>query len=556
MASPTLLPDPRQVELVRLVPSATCITIVVRAHAPSSRCPVCGASSARVHSRYLRQVADLPWLEIAVGLQLQVRRFFCDQPTCPRVIFTERLPGVVAPYARRTLRLNRLVELVGFLLGGSVGSRLLRHLASGLWGTSRDTVLRAVRRACLPPIEPVEVLSVDDFAFRRRVNYGTLLLDLERHRVVDLLPDRSEVTFARWLRAHRTVRVISRDRGGDYAAGGTLGAPHAIQIADRFHLLVNAGEVLERCLTRHQASLREAARSIVPPDAVSRTTKHTPAEERRKLERRAERQRKYEQVMSLCEQGVSAHQIARQLRMGRSTVAKFLRVGAFPEMASHPRPRQIDPYLPYLRERWNAGEHDARTLWKEIRAQGFPAGDVAVRRILSAWRAPAAGPGRPGIPVPAKEELIFYSARKTRWLLCKPLPDLSEREAAYVNALRQLSPAIAEAQRLVTTFHAVLSERQEERLAPFVDECEHSGISELVGFARGLRRDYAAVQAAVRIQWSQAPIEGHINRLKLLKRQMYGRAKFDLLRQRVLFQLASCTQGRMGRLRLVHQKRV
>jgi transposase len=243
--------------------------------------------------------------------------------------------------------------------------------------------------------------------------------------------------------------------------------------------------------------------------------------------------------MELCEQGVSAHQIARRLGVSRGTVAKFLRVGAFPEMASHPRRQQIDPYLPYLRERGNAGEHNARTLWKEIRAQGFPASDVPVRRILSAWRAQAAGPGQPGIPLPAKEELIYYSARKTRWLLCKPVEELTAREADYVTTLLRLSPPIAEALRLVTTFRMVVSERQAERLAPFVGECEQSGISELVGFARGLRRDYAAVQAALRYPWSQGPIEGHIHRLKLLKRQMYGRAKFDLLRQRVLFQLAN-----------------
>jgi transposase len=298
------------------------------------------------------------------------------------------------------------------------------------------------------------------------------------------------------------VHIISRDRGGDYATGATIGAPHATQIADRFHLLVNAGEVLERCLTRHQVSLREAAQRLVPSDALSRTTKHTPAEQRRTRERRGERQRKYEQVMDLCKQGVSAHQIARQLRMGRGTVAKYLRGGAFPEMASRPRPRQIDPYLPYRRERWNAGEHQARTLWKEIRAQGFPASDVPVRRILSAWRAQAAGPGRPGIPLPAKEELLFYSARKTRWLLCKPREDLTPREAAYISALQQLSPPVAVAQRLLETFRAILTQRQAERLDAWMDQCEQSGISELVGFARGLRRDYAAVQAALRHQWT------------------------------------------------------
>jgi transposase len=492
-----------------------------------------------VHSRYARQVADLPWLEIAVRLQLQVRRFFCDQLACPRAIFTERLPGIVAPYARRTLRLARLVALVGFLLGGSAGSRLLRQLVCTKVAPRRDTILRAIRRTDLPFPAVVETLGVDDFAFRRGTTYGTLLLDLERRQVVDLLPERSDVAFARWLREHPQVRIINRDRGGDYAAGARLGAPQALQIADRFHLLLNAGEAMERCLTRHHASLREAARSLVPADALQRTTKRTPAELRRKEERRAARQRHFEQVVTLSAQGVSAHQMARQLGIARATVATFLRAAAFPERATHPRPRTIDPYLPYLRERWDAGEHNARTLWKEIHAQGYPSSDIAVRRILASWRAPAPQPGVPGIPLPAKQEVIYYSTRRTRWLLCKPENDLSEREATYLTILKQRCPPIAEAQRLLANFRSVLSERREEGLAPFVEQCEQSGISELVGFARGLRRDYAAVQAALRYDWSQGPIEGHINRLKLLKRQMYGRAKFDLLRQRVLFQMAS-----------------
>lgn len=535
MAGTTLIPDPTQVELVRLSATAHEITAVVRAHAPSSRCPVCGAPSTHVHSRYVRQVADLPWLEVAVRLHLQVRRFFCDQSACSRTIFTERLPGIVAPYARRTQRLARLVDLVGFLLGGSGGCRLLRQLTSEKEAPSRDTILRMLRRSVLAPPRAVQILSVDDFAFRRGATYGTLLVDLVQHRVVDVLPERSDVAFALWLRAHPGVQLISRDRGGDYAAGAALGAPSAQQIADRFHLLVNAGEVLERCLTRHHASLREAARCLVPPDALERTTKHTPAEHRRKEERRAARQRKYEQVIALTAQGVSAHQIARHLRMGRATVAKFLQVAAFPELASHPRPRKLDPYLPYLRERWNAGEHHARTLWKEIRAQGYPCSDIAVRRMLASWRSPAPHPGVAGSPGPAKEEVIFYSVRKTRWLLWKSVEKLSPREASYIAALQQLCPAVAEAQRLVATFRNIFTTRQVERLDPWLEQCEQSGISELVGFARGVRRDYVAVRAALCYEWSQGPIEGHIHRLKLLKRQMYGRAKFDLLRQRVLF---------------------
>jgi transposase len=429
----------------------------------------------------------------------------------------------------------QLVELVGFLLGGSAGSRLLHQFAPGGLGDSRDTVLRTIRRATFPPPPPLEALSVDDFALRRGVTYATILLDLERRRVVDLLPERSDVAFARWVHQHPEVRLISRDRGGDYATGARLGAPQAEQIADRFHLLMNASEVLDRYLSRHHAHLREAALCSAPADAVPRATKGSRADTRRKQERHAAREQHYQQVVALAQQGVSAHQIARHLRIARATVAKFLRVAAFPDLTLHPRPRRIDPYLPYLRERWNAGEHNVRQLWREIRRQGYPCSDIGVRRIVSKWREPAPQPGVAGTPLPAKHEVLYYSTRTTRWLLWKAEEELSEREGAYVAALKQLCPPIAEAQRLLTTFRTILTQRCPEQLDPWLEQCEQSGISELVGFARGLRRDESAVQAALRYDWSQGPIEGQVNRLKLLKRQMYGRAKFDLLRQRVLF---------------------
>lgn len=365
---------------------------------------------------------------------------------------------------------------------------------------------------------------------------GAVLLDLEQHRVIDLLPDRSQLTFAQWLQQHPEVRIISRDRGGDYAAGARRGAPQAEQIADRFHLLQNAGEVLERCLTRHHAALTQAARALASADATARTTKRTPAEGRHKQERRAARHELYERVVALHQQGVSSVQIAKQLGLARGTVLRYVRAASFPELAPRPRPRQIDPYLPYLRERWNAGEHNARALWREIRQQGYGAGDEQVRRIVNAWRAdPHSHGNQPTVAAgPAKEEVTIYSAHKTRWLLWKPVSELRAGEARYVATLEELCPEIAQAQDLLERFRTLVTERHLDQLDPWLDQCARSGISELVGFAQGLRRDYAAVKAALGYEWSQGPVEGHVNRIKTIKRQMYGRAGFALLRRRVL----------------------
>ena len=284
---------------------------------------------------------------------------------------------------------------------------------------SDQTMVRFLRSAPLPNTPPVTVLGVDDFAFRRGRNYGTILLDLERHRVIDLLPDRSQDTLAAWLHQHPHVQIISRDRGGDYAAGARLGAPQALQGADRFHLLVNAGDALERCLTRHSALLAQAAHACVDAQATARMTKHCPTDLQRQQERRAARRARYEQVQHLHQQGVAAVQIARQLELARGTVLKFLRADTFPEMAARPRPRQIDPYLEDLRERWNAGEHSAQALWREIRMQCYSAGDEQVRRVVNLWRTDPhhLGSQRATAAVPAKTEVARYSAHKTRWLL-------------------------------------------------------------------------------------------------------------------------------------------
>jgi transposase len=274
--SPTLLPAPSRLHLDYLSACDDVITMVVAAIGDEAHCPLCDQPSARIHSHYTRLAADLPWNGVAVRLRLTTRRFFCPNDDCQRKIFTERLPELIAPYARRTLRLTEALELIGFALGGEAGARALGGLSMR---ASPDTVLRVIRAATLPEQEPPRVLGLDDFALRRGRAYGTILVDLERRCRVDVLPDRTAETLANWLGAHSGVEVISRDRGGAYAEGSRRGVPAAVQVADRFHVLVNLREALERLLTRKHRALREAAAALTTEGTEDTAEQDTPEDD-------------------------------------------------------------------------------------------------------------------------------------------------------------------------------------------------------------------------------------------------------------------------------------
>lgn len=291
-----LLDLPQGLRVVEARILAAVVEVAICSHRPTSHCPRCGIPSPHIHRYYRRTVMDISCAGRAVRLRLQVRRFRCPLSDCAQKVFTERLPEYVRAWARKTLRLVETLTAVGMAVGGR-GTETVAP-ALGLM-VSDHTILRLLASRPEPAAPRVSVLGVDDFAFRRRRAYGMVLLDLEQHRVIDLLPDRSQRTFALWLHEHPEVRIISRDRGGDYAAGASIGAPQAAQIADSFHLLQHAGEVLERCLTRHHAVLNQAAQALVPADAAARSTQRTPAEERHQQERRAARYERYERVVAL-----------------------------------------------------------------------------------------------------------------------------------------------------------------------------------------------------------------------------------------------------------------
>jgi len=505
-------------------------------------CPACATPCQRVHSRYRRTLADLPWQGLAVQLDLEVRRFFCEVAFCPRRIFAEQVPGLATVRGRRSTRLTALLSAVGLALGGEPDARLVADL--GL-ETSPDTLLRLVRAVSAPATTPVRVLGVDDWAQRRGRKYGTMLVDLERHEVIDLLADREAATRCAWLMQHPEVQIISRDRASAYAEAARAGAPQAIQVADRWHLLKNVGDALERLLQGQPTTLRaatqaDAAPVLPPPPPIEQTpaailpAATTAAPERRGLGDQRLRDR-YEQVMALAAAGHSIHAIRRETGLSRMTIRKYLRAVACPVRAPHAG--MLAPgsrWERLLRERWDAGCHNASTLWKELHAEGFPGAAAIVRRHVGGWRD---GPRRRGRPPECSADqtpatlapLPVPSPRQVKWWLLGAPEELKDEQRAYLLRLLATVPLLATAQDVALEFGRVVRERDLAGFSVWLRQAEASGVAELQGVATGMRRDRAAIEAALFLPWSQGQTEGQVTRLKLVKRAMYGRGGLDLL---------------------------
>lgn len=542
----TLLADPSAISLEAFVSVQNLIMVRVRAVQKAVCCPLCNEYSSSLHSNYIRQVADLLWHGVAIRLEMHTRKFRCRNELCQRKVFCERLPKVATAYARQTVRLNEAMTLLAFALGGEAGARTAADLGLTVSG---DTLLRRIRSGSLKTPEILEtprVLGVDDFSFRRGINFGTILVDLEQRKPIDLLPDREAETLKVWLDAHPGVEIISRDRSGSYADGAGRGAPNAVQIADRFHLLQNLTKLMERFVNRFQNLLVSAALTVnkeQTPSAISidkkcLTSVLSSLSEKTSQAKRERRFERYQKVIRLHREGLIHRQIAAQTGLSRSTVLTYLKTDAFPERQRHSTNGSIlESFVPYLHQRWSEGCHNAQQLWREIKEQGYPGANRMVIRYIARLRVSGDEiPQTPGIDSADNKMAVFKtpSTKRAAWWLLQSPEDLKPEQRTFLERFIDLCPEALKIQEMGRRFRAMIRERLEPNFDEWMEAGQESGIKELENFIKGIKQDRAAVKASLTYEWSQGQVEGQINRLKMIKRQMYGRAKFDLLRARVL----------------------
>ncbi len=500
-----------------VVESAFCqadsTVIRVRSLTSFGFCPSCGTVSRRVHSHYRRRVTDLPLSGRIVQLVVAARRFRCDAVLCGRQIFTERFPeGVLAPSARRTTRLDCIVHHLGLALGGRPAALFARRL---MLPVSNDTLLRVVRRRSRPRSDSLKVIGIDDWAWRRNHRYASIICNLERRRIVTLLPDREPATAQAWFAAHPTIGIIARDRGGGYGEAAARALPHAVQVADRWHLMENASRAFLDAVRKSMRQIRSAI------GATTINAKLLTAAERIQYEGYLRREETNTTILALSKNGMAIKQIARQTGYSRKLVRQVIRG----ERNDVFRTRQgsLDVHLPWLDDQWASGCRTGAELWRRLTARGFR-GSL---RVVGEW----ATRRRRAEKADAENLQRIPSARTIARLMTIGRDTLSKAETVTVAAIEAGVPTLVEAREIIAEFHMMIRRKAAAELTPWIDRARASLVA---SFASGVSKDEAPVRAAITLPWSNGQTEGQITRLKLVRRQMYGRGNIDLLQARLI----------------------
>ncbi|MFZ3516776.1 ISL3 family transposase, partial [Vibrio harveyi] len=515
----TLLQLPRGWHPTRQSASIHGLNVYLKASSKTARCPDCLKRSNSIHSHRERRLQHLPCVGQTLYLIFTIRHWYCHNRFCKRRTFAESLSPFAEPRQQSSIALQNLQRQFGLIAGGNAGKRAESSVGIK---TSADTLLRRVVQApeTLQPKTPH--VGIDEWAWQRGHTYGTLIVDLNTHRPLVLLPGREKRALTTWFKKYPEIQVVSRDRGGIYAVAAREGAPQARQVADRWHLLKNIGDALERMMHRHIPLIREVTNELAPKvttQAMLHEASSTPSNAiRLKQQKREKRYQRWTQVNDLYKKGHGIREISRATGLSRVTVRRWIQSKTFPEISSKPpRPKLIDSWSDWLEKQLQSGYCNASQLWQEMVEAGFTGSVSTVRYEVTRLRKGKVYP----VIVPTR---IPSASRISRWLTPWRIIRGEESYASrFISRMCDKEPQLKLAQKLALEFYKILKTKNKRSLHRWFESVSDSGLIDLQRVAKGMEADLPAVNEAVISHWSNGVVEGHVNRLKMLKRQMYGR---------------------------------
>ena len=508
-------------------------------------CPECGMLNYSVHDYYYRSVTDLPIFQKSTNIQMKTRKFRCKNSSCNRKVFSEQNSHVVR-YSRRTDRVSKLLNRLSIELTGKQGSQLTALL---LMSVSASTLTRIALRQPLPEIKQPRVLGVDDWAYRKGVSYGTILIDMETSRPIDILPSREKKELENWLTKYPDVEIVTRDRASSYSSAINEVCPNSIQIADRFHLLMNLSDALDRYFKSISQIIKktitektnEILNDRINNDKIigTKTPEILIVNDPQQINDVSFNQRLciFKKVKELQSQGFSARKISRDLGISRSTVGSyFLQDALSPKKNS--KSTNIELFTSHILARLNEDGYQVKNIIDEITQLGYSGSQSQAYENINKLKE------QNGINTPD-----FAQIQRIRIPFVKPLHSRKlakyidrctdhiedQDERTYMATLLDGIPEVRIVQKLVQIFKTMLNRGcgNIRRWIDFIKESKYK-LSGLRNFANGLMRDIEAVENGINMHWSNGGVEGHVNRVKSKKRQMYGRAGFELLKRKVI----------------------
>lgn len=510
-----------------------------------ARCPLCGKYSNRVHDYYFRTISDLPIFQSKTIILLKTRKFKCVNKQCQRKVFSEQTPAILR-YSRRTERADKLLETLAIELTGRLGSIVSKQLNLTV---SSSTMTRIAHNLPLPDIVQPKVLGVDDWAYRKGVSYGTILIDMETSRPIDLLPSRDGQVLKDWLITYNDVKIVSRDRASSYAAAIIEACPSAIQIADRFHLLMNLSDALDtyfKSISRRIKSLitDKTTDFLELPKKVPVNIREETKEDQLVLTAQESIDAKVDQrmdtflkVKELQAKGTPIKRIATDLRMSRNTVKSYFSQESLSPIKSS-RSTNIEVFTDLIIARLGESGHKLMDIFREIKKLGYTGGRTQgcyhIKRIKEYHEIETLGYKE--ITRPKISYIKPLSSRKlAKYIGCNLMDIKDYHERFYFQTLLDNITEIRVVRKLVQIFKTMLA-RGCGNIKRWIDFVKHSKykLAGLKTFARGLLSDIEAVEHGINMHWNNGAVEGHVNRIKSIKRVMYGRASFELLRKKVI----------------------